>query len=122
MTLKLPFFDQPTTRHHASSRMIRRPLSLLRYVTPDTDPSLYHLFLFLEVEKNKKKQRYDKDTHPTMIHPPMLFWASLAKWLSVRLRTKWFWIRAQLQYLEMLCTSCFNTHHDVTIIERDKIV
>ena len=23
--------------------------------------------------------------------------ASLAKWLSVRLRTKWFWVRVQLQ-------------------------
>ena len=25
--------------------------------------------------------------------------ASLAKWLSVRLRTKWFWVRVQLQSL-----------------------
>ena len=24
--------------------------------------------------------------------------ASLAKWLSVRLRTKWFWVRVQLQF------------------------
>ena len=25
--------------------------------------------------------------------------ASLAKWLSIRLRTKWFWVRVQLQSL-----------------------
>ena len=32
--------------------------------------------------------------------------ASLAKWLGVRLRTKWFWVRVQLQktsYFERLC-------------------
>ena len=28
--------------------------------------------------------------------------ASLAKWLSVRLRTKWFWVRVQLQSLKLL--------------------
>ena len=28
--------------------------------------------------------------------------ASLAKWLSVRLRTKWFWVRVQLQMLHRL--------------------
>ena len=28
--------------------------------------------------------------------------ASLAKWLSVRLRTKWFWVRVQLQSLHKL--------------------
>ena len=34
--------------------------------------------------------------------------ASLAKWLSVRLRTKWLWVRVQLQSLK----SCmFSTHH-----------
>ena len=68
VTLKLPFFDQPTIRHHASSRRSQCPSPLLRYVPPDTDPPLYHLFLIFEVVK---KQRYDKDTHPPMIHPPM---------------------------------------------------
>ena len=29
--------------------------------------------------------------------------ASLAKWLSVRLRTKWFWVRVQLQSLHQRC-------------------
>ena len=30
---------------------------------------------------------------------------SLAKWLSVRLRTKWFWVRVQLQslYIQVVC-------------------
>ena len=28
--------------------------------------------------------------------------ASLAKWLSVRLRTKWFWVRVQLQSLNLI--------------------
>ena len=27
---------------------------------------------------------------------------SLAKWLSVRLRTKWFWVRVQLQSLQVI--------------------
>ena len=27
--------------------------------------------------------------------------ASLAKWLSVRLRSKWFWVRVQLQSLHI---------------------
>ena len=29
--------------------------------------------------------------------------ANLAKWLSVRLRTKWFWVRVQLQSLKLIC-------------------
>ena len=29
--------------------------------------------------------------------------ASLAKWLSVRLRTKWLWVRVLLQSLENVC-------------------
>ena len=33
--------------------------------------------------------------------------ASLAKWLSVRLRTKWFWVRVQLQSLEYQCFFVF---------------
>ena len=35
-------------------------ISPLGYVTPDTDTPLYHLFLFLEIEK--------KDMHPPMTH------------------------------------------------------
>ena len=64
VTLKLPFFDQPTTRHHATSRM--KP-PLLRYVTPDTDPPFIIYFCFLKLKKNKdmKKMR----THPWYIHP-----------------------------------------------------
>ena len=27
----------------------------------------------------------------------------LAKWLSVRLRTKWFWVRVQLQSIHQRC-------------------
>ena len=29
----------------------------------------------------------------------------LTKWLSVRLRTKWFWVRVQLQSLQLICKS-----------------
>ena len=47
VTLKLPFFDQPTTRHHATSRM--KP-PLLRYVTPDTDPPFIIYFCFLKLK------------------------------------------------------------------------
>ena len=61
--LKLSFFKTPTPHHHASSRMITR--TPLRYVTSDTDASLYHLFLFFEVEK--KPQRY-LPTHDTSTH------------------------------------------------------
>ena len=35
--------------------------------------------------------------------------ATLAKWLSVRLRTKWFWVRVQLQ-----CYTCFLYHETVS--------
>ena len=62
VTLKLPFYDPPTTPP---------TISLLRYVTPVEDPTtLYHLFFFFEVEKKKKKQT-NKDTHSPMIHPHM---------------------------------------------------
>ena len=61
----LPSFEPPIPYHHASSRMITRPT--IHCVTPDIDtpPPLYHLFLFLEVEKE------NKDMHPPMTHPPM---------------------------------------------------
>ena len=36
----------------------------------------------------------------SLVEPSVL--ASLAKWLSVRLRTKWFWVRVQLQSLQIL--------------------
>ena len=38
-----------------------------------------------------------------MITPPsgQTRLASLAKWLSVRLRAKWFWVRVQLQSLHL---------------------
>ena len=31
----------------------------------------------------------------------------LAKWLSVRLRTKWLWVRVPLQSLKPSCLPCF---------------
>ena len=37
------------------------------------------------------------NTHNTVNHL-----ASLAKWLSFHLRTKWLWVRVQLQSLEMV--------------------
>ena len=42
--------------------------------------------------------------------------ASLAKWLSVRLRTKWFWVRVQLQslYLQKIAL------HEVNLEEQQK--
>ena len=61
--LKLTFFDPPTPHHHALSQMITKPP--LPYVTPDTYTSLYHLFLFFEVEKK------NKDRHPLMTHLTM---------------------------------------------------
>ena len=32
---------------------------------------------------------------------------SLAKWLSVRLRTKWLWVRVQLQSVELQISCLF---------------
>ena len=32
---------------------------------------------------------------------------SLAKWLSVRLRTKWLWVRVQLQSIELQISCLF---------------
>ena len=40
---------------------------------------------------------------------------SLAKWLSVRLRTKWFWVRVQLQSLHYFClkfSECLSLSND----------
>ena len=66
--LKLRFFDQSTIRHHASSRRSQYLSPLLRYVTPDIDPPLYHLFLIFEVvKKTKIRQRY-APTHDTSTH------------------------------------------------------
>ena len=60
VALELPLFDPPTLHYHASSRMIRRPP--LRYVRPDTDIPLYHLFLFFEVKKNRYAPTHDTTT------------------------------------------------------------
>ena len=59
--LRLPFFDPPTPHHHA----VRPPRPPLRYLMPDTDISLYHLFLFFEVEKITQRYAptHDKSTH-----------------------------------------------------------
>ena len=38
--------------------------------------------------------------HLAKLNSAHSFKVSLAKWLSVRLRTKWFWVRAQLQSLK----------------------
>ena len=45
---------------------------------------------------------------------------SLTKWLSVRLRTKWFWVRVQLQL--KLCLAGHNNQliHDVTWSRHNK--
>ena len=69
VTQKFPFFDTPTppTPLPSPSRFITNGHKTppLRYVTPDTDTSLYHLFLFFEVEK--KSQRY-ASTYGTSTH------------------------------------------------------
>ena len=57
--LKLPFFNPTSPHHHASSRIIAR--APLRYVTPDTDTLLYHLFLFSEVEKKPEDNPSSED-------------------------------------------------------------
>ena len=41
--------------------------------------------------------------------------ASLAKWLSVRLRTKWFWVRVQFQ-------SQKNPHKCLSVIILDSVI
>ena len=44
--------------------------------------------------------------------------ASLAKWLSVRLRTKWFWVRVQLQkkHIWTLFTQCLFLYDDIFVL------
>ena len=52
------------------------------------------------VEFNELVKKYfniDRDNLPHL--------ASLAKWLSVRLRIEWFWVRVQLQSLIVYPTS-----------------
>ena len=41
-------------------------------------------------------------------------WFSLAKWLSVRLRTKWFWVRFQLQSLHLQISRLFRAKSSLT--------
>ena len=65
VTLKLPFFDQPTTCHHTSSQMITRLPLLLRYFTPDTDPPFIIYSLFLKLKKKIKIQQSYTPTHDT---------------------------------------------------------
>ena len=62
VTLKLSFFDLPTSHHHTSSWVIKRPS--LSYVTP-TQIRPYHLFLFLKLKKTtpRYKPTYDTFTH-----------------------------------------------------------
>ena len=47
-----------------------------------------------------------------------------AKWLSVRLRTKWFWVRVQFQSLHLSQCSSFinssNGHSMPVPVEQDK--
>ena len=40
--------------------------------------------------------------------------ASLAKWLSVRLRTKWFWVRVQLQSLHLQISRLLRARSSLT--------
>ena len=39
---------------------------------------------------------------------------SLAKWLSVRLRTKWFWVRVQLQSLHLQISGLLRARSSLT--------
>ena len=44
----------------------------------------------------------------------LAIWASLAKWLSVRLRTKWFWVRVQLQSLHLQISRLLRARSSLT--------
>ena len=44
------------------------------------------------------------DEEEIKLFEQILMKASLSKWLSVRLRTKWFWVGAQLQSLQKKIT------------------
>ena len=72
VALKLPFFNPPTPHHHASSRMIE----WLRYVTPNTDTSLYHLFLLFEDEKKPKTRTRSLLYGDLFILRHLFLWAS----------------------------------------------
>ena len=43
-----------------------------------------------------------------------LVWPNLAKWLSVRLRTKWFWVRVQLQSLKLQISRLLRARRSLT--------
>ena len=47
-------------------------------------------------------------------HQQLNHLASLAKWLSVRLRTKWFWVRVQLQSLHLQISRLLRARSSLT--------
>ena len=52
------------------------------------------------LDLRSRKTSVEREHLPTQLN----HLASLAKWLSVRLSTKWLWVRVQLQSLKHLST------------------
>ena len=59
---------------------------------------LFKLIFFLKIEKCFSECNWTR-TPNHLVHKGTL---SLTKWLSVRLRTKWLWVRVQLQSLILI--------------------
>ena len=49
------------------------------------------------------------------------FEASLAKWVSVSLRTKWFWVRVQLQSLKLQMSRLLGARNSLTFRELQSV-
>ena len=48
--------------------------------------------------------------------------ASLAKWLSVRLRSKWLWVRVQLQSLKLQISRLFQARSSLTFRQLESVI
>ena len=93
------------TPYRSSSNNIKVELDLANYATKTDLNNITHLIVcFYHVTYElDSKQHYSFDCMFLSCHVR----ASLAKWLSVRLRTKWLWVRIPLQSLNI-------THVDVS--------
>ena len=64
------------------------------------------------VKENKCQTNNENESTNQSDSNPQL--ASLAKWLSVRLRTKWLWVRVQLQSLKLQISRLFRARSSLT--------
>ena len=101
--LKLPFFNPTSPHHHASSRIFTR--TPLRYVTPDADTLLYHLFLFSEAGKKPEDNPSSEDPMvKKKSHFTILKFQNVKLWMFTFIHLNFEWKHSNLRLrLSLLC-------------------